>query len=258
MCTVTLYRDATSVLVTMNRDELHARAPERPPTVFEEAGSRGQWMAPIDGEAGGTWMGVNACGVVACLLNAYLPGDTVSRPRAPSRLSRGTIVPAILAQGDGSCVQAWMRGKFDPSPYEPFYLLVAWLGGGMKWRWAETTYAAHPLGKDGWTLVSSSLLEPDETLAWRREAFEQWRRAGCEKRGCVPTYHLLQVEGKEDWSPLMDRQLGGTRSITQVHVDGASRRSVLRYWPREKSSGVPVAPAAELCLPVLEYAPGPA
>ena len=248
MCTVTIHRDAETLVVTMNRDEARTRAPESPPAIFAPEDFAKEWMAPIDGEAGGTWMGVNARGVVACLLNVYRPGQMLARPEAPSAFSRGTIVPAVLAQGDGERVRRWITEKFDPSPYESFQLVVVWLEGGARWVWSDSEHLEHSPCRDEWTLVSSSLWRPDAVLAWRREAFEQWRNAGSERRGHLPAFHLLQAKGKEEWSPLMDREWSCTRSITQAHVDGRTRRSVLRYWPRTTRGTVAVAPASELYL----------
>lgn len=252
MCTVTVHRDAETLMVTMNRDEARTRAPERPPAIFGQENFPGKWMAPIDGEAGGTWIGVNAHGVAACLLNAYLPGQMLARPKVPSTFSRGTIVPAVLAQGDGEHVRKWMTEKFDPSPYDSFQLVVVWLEGGVRWIWSGSEYLKRLPCQDEWTLVSSSLWKSDAVLAWRRKAFEQWRNAGSKRRGHLPTFHLLQAEGKEEWSPMIDREWSCTRSITQVHVDGRTRRSVLRYWPRKTRRTVAAAPASELYLAMPE------
>jgi len=252
MCTVTIHRDAETLVVTMNRDEARTRAPESPPKIFALEDFAEEWMAPIDGDAGGTWIGVNAHGVVGCLLNAYRPGQVLALPETPSAFSRGTIVPAVLAQGDGEQVRKWITQDFDPSPYESFQLVVVWLGGGARCVWSGSEDLDCLSCQDEWTLVSSSLWKPDAVLAWRREAFEQWRIAGSEKRGHLPTFHLLQAEGKEEWSPLMDREWSCTRSITQAHVDGRTRRSVLRYWPRTTRETVAVAPASELCLAMPE------
>ncbi len=207
---------------------------------------------PIDGHVGGTWIGVNAHGVAVCLLNAYRPGQMLALPEVPSAFSRGTIVPTVLAQGDGERVRKWITQKFDPSPYESFHLVVAWLEGGARSVWSGSEYLEHSPCRDEWTFVSSSLWRPEAVLAWRREAFEQWCNAGSARRGHLPAFHLLRAEGKEEWSPLMDREWSCTRSITQAHVDGHTRRNFLRYWPRKTRGTVAVAPGSELCLAMPE------
>ena len=252
MCTVTIHRDTATLLVTMNRDELYTRAPERPPAVFGEGGPSAQWLAPIDGETGGTWIGVNACGVAACLLNAYLPGDMPLQPPATPATSRGGIVPAVLTQGHGARVLAWLADEFDPSPYGSFQLVVVWPEGGLRRVWSGTEYIETFPCQEEWTLVSSSFWNAAAVLAWRRDAFARWRVAGGERRGYLPSFHLLHVEGQEALTPLMDRPWSCTRSITQVLVDRRNRRNELRYWPRKAGEGVPVEPAVTLDLPLLD------
>lgn len=85
MCTVTVHRSANRLLVTMNRDEARDRAPEVPPAIHHNDVN---WLAPSDSARGGTWIGVNDRGVVACLLNGYVEGDSVIRFRKASRAAR--------------------------------------------------------------------------------------------------------------------------------------------------------------------------
>ena len=126
-----------------------------------------QWVAPIDGQAGGTWMGVNAYGVVACLLNAYLPEDMPPRSSTTPPVSRGAIIPALLTRGTGSCALVWMNEQFEPSSYEPFWLVVAWPEGAFRWLWSGTEYVECSPCQDEWTLVSSSYWNAAAVLAWR-------------------------------------------------------------------------------------------
>ena len=256
MCTVTMYQDTEGLLVTMNRDELHTRAPEQPPEVLGDDGPTGQWIAPIDGETGGTWIGVNAYGVVALLLNAYLRDDTAGELSLVGSESRGSIVPTVLAQGERSGVQAWMADLFDPAPYPPFHLVAVGLDWGMLWTWSATGLVKHSIRPDEWILMTSSLWNAEAVQAWRREAFEAWREAGCQRRGHLPTFHLLHEPGSDEWSPLMDREWSCTRSITQVFVDSRQQRSVLRYWARQARHGIGVVPTAQLELP-LRHSPQP-
>lgn len=256
MCTATMHQDAVGLLVTMNRDELHTRAPEQPPRIFGDDGPTGRWIAPIDGETGGTWVGVNDCGLVALLLNAYLSDDTTGQLSVIGSESRGSIVPTVLAQGNESRVQTWMADHFDPAPYPPFHLVVVGLDWGMTWTWLGAKFVKHTMRPDEWTFMTSSLWNTEAVLAWRSEAFETWREAGCQLRGHLPAFHLLHESGREEWSPLMDREWGCTRSITQVLVDSRERRSVLRYWTRQARHGIGVVPTAQLELP-LRHSPQP-
>jgi len=91
MCTVTLRCGASSLVLTMNRDERLERSPEEAPRLISGDALRPSWLAPFDGASGGTWIGVNERGVASCVLNGYEPADEGLRGD-PSVPSRGTIL----------------------------------------------------------------------------------------------------------------------------------------------------------------------
>ena len=69
MCTLT-WRDQDGLEVFFNRDELKTRSRAKPPQVYRsEKGV--QYLAPIDPDAGGTWMLANEHGLIVCLLNRW-------------------------------------------------------------------------------------------------------------------------------------------------------------------------------------------
>jgi len=256
MCTATIYRTEGRFTLTMNRDETSARAREVFPSLFGPWEPSGQWLAPADGERGGTWIGVNARGVTACILNAYAPGED---PRAKSKTSRGAIVPRLLERGDSREVLTWIRGEFDPSPYASFHLVMLWLGGGAHWLWSGQTFTESPPLDDQWFLMTTSYWHAEAVEAWRRQAFQTWLSAGCEYEGYLPTFNIEQPPGKADWAPLMDRPWSYTRSITQVVVDTGERRSIMRYWARRRCTAVNgEIPDCELALPLLALRSGDA
>jgi hypothetical protein len=75
-----------------NRDERRTRGIGAPPELRHRDGV--SFTAPIDPDAGGTWIGVNDRGVTVCLLNRY--GDTPLDAIGP-RPSRGLLVLELLA-----------------------------------------------------------------------------------------------------------------------------------------------------------------
>jgi hypothetical protein len=247
MCTVTLeHQPGGGLVVTMNRDERWGRAPERPPVLHPGRGGGPDWLAPADGERGGTWIGVNADGVVACLLNGYAEADLelLGRPGVPSR---GAILPELLAR-PATDLEAWLTRTLDPTPYPSFVLLVvdrertrelSWrLGGGARWR--ERAGALD--------MVSSSFWRTEEVLAWRRQRFDEWVASGAPLRAGVPELNLLEVPGRREWSPFMTRSFSATRSVTQAIVEPAAVR--LRYWRRHGDAAVdPGRPEAVLEAP---------
>lgn len=118
MCTlIALHRSHPGVplLVAANRDEYLDR-PASPPGVGEHRGRR--VVAPRDLRAGGTWLGLNDCGVFAALTNRPNPS-----PDATLR-SRGLLVLDALAQPSaGGAAEA--LAALPSGAYNPFNLFVS-------------------------------------------------------------------------------------------------------------------------------------
>jgi hypothetical protein len=267
MCTVTSHLSPERLLVTMSRDERRERPAERPPVVHPATGDAPAWVAPADELSGGTWMGANAFGLVACVLNRYLPGvprsacPTVSSAGAArlgepavargSRPSRGSIIPQLLTRGDHDAARSWLERELDPTPFASFTLIVCSPVARELYTWPTEGGLEHRPWGSGWTEFSSSSWNTDAVLAWRRERFAEWVAAGAEHAGPLPTYHLFQPEGMAAWAPLMSRSYAATRSITQVAVDPAAGELLMRYWPNPTPQAAAAAPATELALPLL-------
>lgn len=252
MCTVTLHRAQAELLVTMNRDELRGRAPEHPPLYFGRMNPQVRWVMPIDGESGGTWMGANSEGVVACLLNAYQPGESSDRASilAAGTVSRGKIVPEALFQGPETAVEAWLHGVFDPSPFSPFSLVVAGPEQTVAWSWnGQGRILRTPLSGE-WVMESSSSLDAARVLPYRERLFETWIQEGARFEFDLPSFHLQQVEGRAEWSPFMSRELSSTRSITQARVEIARGILALRYWSNPEANSLAPPPTSVFHLPL--------
>lgn len=93
MCTVAVVSlEDGAYLLGHNRDESLARSRGLPPRL-RRAGDR-SFLAPIDPEAGGTWIAVNDVGLTLCMLNAAdddpgrLPPHPTSRGHVASELAR--------------------------------------------------------------------------------------------------------------------------------------------------------------------------
>ena len=102
MCTVSLVVQAQDeVLLTHNRDESR----QRPAAIKPHQQSAGghAWFGPQDPQAGGSGWGVSHSGLMVALLNAN-PHSFVTAP--PQAISRGTIVPQLMACADESAAVA--------------------------------------------------------------------------------------------------------------------------------------------------------
>jgi hypothetical protein len=250
MCTVTFRRNRGRVLVVMNRDERWGRSPEHPPRVVERALP---WMAPFDGEKGGTWIGVNSRGTVACLLNAYEPGDLelLGRSDVPSR---GSIVPSIL-ELEPDAIASWVRDGLGADRFPSFTVLIFSAAGDLKVEWRiGGGLSCTGLDRERWSMVSSSAWRTREVLAWRAERFEEWREAGAPFEERIPSFNLLEVPELEEWSPFVTRSFSATRSLTRVEVDRTAGKAGLLWWPRPGREKVAGQPASRL---ELDLADGP-
>ncbi|MCC6795583.1 MAG: NRDE family protein [Candidatus Hydrogenedentes bacterium] len=230
MCTVTVHRNTNRLLVTMNRDEARDRAPEVPPTLHKGDVS---WLAPSDSARGGTWIGTNDSGVVACLLNGYVEGDSFLREKNTESKSRGAIIPWLMTLGTAHDIRDAAMTNFDPHRFMSFSLIVVQHDSVDAFHWRGTGYLLHESHEGDWTFFSSSSWKTDEVIAWRRRAFDDWREGGHTTIGALPSLHVLHPEGKHEWSPLMDRERTCTRSITQVEIKPARAEAVMRYWRRD-------------------------
>ena len=66
-------REPGTFRLFFNRDERRTRRPAIPPAVHRKGDTR--FIAPRDGDFGGSWLGVNEHGVSLCLLNGYAAED---------------------------------------------------------------------------------------------------------------------------------------------------------------------------------------
>jgi hypothetical protein len=242
MCTVTLLRDQKRLLLTFNRDEKRTRRPEVPPALSRDHEAAVSMLAPRDSEAGGLWIGVNSAGVVAALLNGYEPGDD---PSARDRVSRGAIIPKVLAAGDYFAAMKLLQNSFRPECFLSFTLLVATPLEGVQLQWNGRELTSKLLNGPS-IMISSSSWRREEVLHWRHGLFAEWIRLGSAFVDELPSFHLMQIRGSEEWSPLMERQESATRSITQVEISAGS--ALMRYWPAPIRAGMIPSSATRLAL----------
>src|SRR5207247_8144580 len=87
MCTVSWLHEPGGYQLLCNRDEKLTRAAALPPRIRERDGVR--YVAPVDGDFGGAWIGSNEFGVSICLLTG------VGEPHGYR--SRGLLIPDLLS-----------------------------------------------------------------------------------------------------------------------------------------------------------------
>ena len=219
MCTLIVQhrQDPTAPLrVAANRDESLDRAASGPALrVF----GRTSVLAPLDVQAGGTWIGVNAHGVFAGITNRF------SVTRDPARPSRGALVTRALeaATAEGACrTVAQLQGRTQNG----FHLVVA-----DRWHAFILKGDGHHIEsrrlEPGTLVVTERSFDGGETA---REPLLHARIAALEAAGPTSLERLasllrVRAEPSFEGSLVFMPELGyGTRSSTLIEL-GAARHA---------------------------------
>jgi hypothetical protein len=183
-------------------------------------------LFPVDPAGGGTWVGVNAAGLTAALLNRTVAGG----PERGAPLSRGLVLPRLLGEeslsGAVRILDALAAGHF-----RPFRLLVV-----HRNRALVASSDGGALSSAHFTLVRPMLLTSSSlgdalVREPRRRLFEQMILA-------VPAEQRLEAQARfheHQWpahtaaSVSMERPDARTVSRTVVGVNGGNVS--LRYSP---------------------------
>ncbi len=232
MCTVVLAfhldRDVP-VLVAANRDEFLDR-PASPPAVRRHWGP--PIAAPRDERAGGTWIGINQAGVVACLTNRF-----TGRAPHPARASRGEVVPLALHGPRGadaatpaqSAAQAAEAVLAAPTRhFNPFHLLLADRAEALLvWDDGERRGVVH-LEPGVHVVTERSRPELPGPATARERAVTQRARSWAV---ALPSFDdvaaLLAFHGEQPSEAVCVHRPAmnyGTRSASVIALPGASRR----------------------------------
>lgn len=226
MCTVTILNHGNARVITMNRDEQKTRNAELPPTYYGES----DVFAPRDGNAGGTWIGVNDRGIYACLLNSYVAKISPANPP-----SRGLVIPTILKSDEPfSCVET-----NDFSAYMPFRLILGDISQTFFYHWNGQHLNKETLSLTNGVMISSSSWQEQEVLAVRRAAFSAWQTAGSafDELG-LPSIHRFQPIGNAESGILVSRPNTHTTSITQITLAKDTSAPQMRYHPAQYLSPI--------------------
>lgn len=119
MCTVVILRRPGHdwpLLIGANRDEMKERDWLVPMRHWE---MRKHVVAGLDEQAGGTWLGINDEGVVACILNRF--GTLGSHP---DYRTRGELPLEALDHADAKTA-ADSLAALNPEAYRPFNMVIA-------------------------------------------------------------------------------------------------------------------------------------
>jgi hypothetical protein len=231
MCTLSWRLDESGYVLAVNRDERRTRLPAEAPRL--QSSASGDFLAPVDGDAGGTWVAVNEHGLALVLLNA--PLAVLERP-AETYTSRGQLVRMLAGASDAVVV----AGALAPRSLGAFrgFKLALFAPGAAPRAWTWDGAAIAP-SAPAMPLCSSPL--PDLAIAAERErAFARRAPSGLADLLAV---HASHGGEKGPCSVCMHAPEAGTVSLTAVEVDpGAVRMRYAGGPPCE----TPLGPAVEL------------
>lgn len=237
MCTLTWVGHPDGFEVFFNRDELRTRRPGLPPAVGQHRGTA--FVAPRDGDHGGTWLGVNEHGVAVALLNHYPPEppEPVADPT-----SRGHLVIDMLDCQHAGAVASRLQ-TMSLAAYRPFFLAAldrAYPPIVRAWDGSEL----HRLS--GEMPVTTSSFDTAAVVHNRRQVFARLRdEHGPPAADWLVEYHRSHEPARDAYAVCMHRPDAHTMSFSRIRVD--ARRVRFRYWP---TAPCRMGEAAEVLLPV--------
>lgn len=213
MCTVTWFYAQDEYHLMSNRDELHTRLPAYPPTIHKQG--RVQFIAPIDADAGGTWIGVNQFGITLCLLNRY--HDPVIQRQDPYT-SRGLLVMEQLECSSLSSLREHIA-RLDLTQFKPFTLLALALESSpLLLEWTGKRLLIDEDASSSLPLVSSSC-DQKGVMAFRQQQFQQLlAKSGKIEHHMLKAFHCSHPPEPSAYSTCMHRSDAATVSFSAVRV----------------------------------------
>jgi hypothetical protein len=243
VCTLTWLESHGGYQLFFNRDERRSRLPAAEPEPALSGATR--YVAPLDGDRGGTWIAVSEHGLAACLLNGFV---SIGEPPPVTRgayETRGLLVPAVI---ESSSVPAALQHleTLDLARFQPFMLvlfepdhrptLAHWDGSRLE------------IGDEALTkqpLVSSSFYT-EEVRSLRTATLHRFldRPGSGDKTERHLAYHRSHHPSRGPYSPCMHREDARTVSFSWVAVD--RERIRFRYTPGPPCRGLRRSPAVSL------------
>jgi hypothetical protein len=206
MCTVTWVHRTDGYQLLCNRDERRTRAQAVPPAVHMRDGVR--FIAPIDGDFGGTWIATNEFGLSVCLLNG--PRAAGDQPR----LSRGVLVLKLISAFSPEEVDSRIQ-EIDLGAFPSFTIAV--LQAERPAHVTTWTGAELKAGDSCTRLLTSSSYDPDGVRAERLRGFQ--RCIALEPDGeSLRAFHESHSPQGGAYSVCMHREDAETVSFASVEV----------------------------------------
>lgn len=212
MCTVSWIHQDGGYQLLCNRDERHTRKNALPPRVHDR--DRVRFIAPIDGDHGGSWIGVNQFGLSLCLLNRYQDGE---QSQTESVISRGHVLLELMDCGAREDVQKRIL-ETDVSRSQPFTLVALEPGkNALVLHWTGRECVSDRNGERAMPLTSSSY-DPARIEESRKRCYERVIRGSAKSPELLFKFHASHEPGSGPYSTCMHRADARTVSFCRIKV----------------------------------------
>lgn len=224
MCTVTWFLTPDGYELFMNRDELRRRLPASPPKTWQR--DDGPFLAPRDGDSGGTWISVNPNGLGLTLLNRYAEHriEQDAEPAAEPDIhvdvgpyrSRGLLVADLATASRPEEVGRRLAGD-DLRRVRPFTLVAFFPGRRPELHTWDGQTLSRP--RPAIAPLASSSYDPRGIGDARRRAWASFLGDLPPDRERLLAFHRSHEPARGPHSPCMHRDDACTVSFSWVRVE---------------------------------------
>lgn len=207
MCTASWLISDNGYQVFFNRDELKTRKQAKPPARKEHHNIR--YLAPIDSDAGGTWISVNEFGITLCLLNNYTNSQSLNDAKY---LSRGQIISSMAHLGCLSKLVTRLK-QVSLTSFKPFNLLMFEPGKDpcrLAWDGQQQQFYRNTNMP-----ITSSSFKTEEVLKSRLNQLSDKHK--CSEDQLI-AFHHSHIPEKSARSVCMHRDEASTVSYSRIRV----------------------------------------
>jgi transport and Golgi organization protein 2 len=209
MCTISWIHDKDGYQLLCNRDEKLTRKSALEPRLAVRNGTR--FLAPVDGDFGGTWIATNELGVSICLLNGANLTGSETHAAAPGR-SRGLLLLDLIPLPSVAAICNRLR-ETDISAFAPFTLAALEPGhpaAVLEWDGSKKTLLFEEADR---LMLTSSSFDSEEVRRSRQDEYSHVH-AG---EGLF-AFHRSHAPARSAYSTCMHRADAKTVSFSWIQV----------------------------------------
>lgn len=230
MCTVTFFpKDDNNWLLSTNRDEIKSREKALPPKIHQANNLK--YIAPVDGKAGGTWIGLNSAALCLTLINNYQGVNPLLNHREKA-VSRGHIILGLMHLSYLTEVDISMK-DLDVTQFNPFKLIGIQSNPCMimEWSWDGQNYITNTLPVKPHLWVSTGR---DYKGVWnnRRSIFENFLKHN-PNPGIKDIKKLHSSTYPEPGAYSIAMEFDNVASVSNAIVE-ISRDNIIMYYFNDK------------------------